>query len=128
MPAVVLDSSAVIALLRNEPGAELVATHIADAVISAVNLHEVAKKLFEAGFDAAAVRDTIGALELEVRPHDAEDAYLAASLTTSTKRLGRGPGDRSCMALAVGLGVPALTTDRDWAKLDIPGLTVQLIR
>lgn len=125
MPAVVLDSSAVIALLRDEPG--VVAMHMADAVVSAV-WHEVAKKLFEAGFDAPAVRTTLEALELEVRAHDVEDAYLAASLAPATKRLERGLGDRACMALSIRLEAPALTTDRGWGRLDIPGLKVRLIR
>jgi ribonuclease VapC len=128
MSAVVLDSSAVIALLRSEPGAELIADHIADAVISAVNLHKVATKLFEAGFDASAVRETLDALNLEVEAHDAEDAYLAASLAPATKRFGRGLGDRACMALAIRLGVSALTTDREWAKARGPGLDGTVVR
>jgi ribonuclease VapC len=124
----VLDSSAVIALLRAEPGAERVAGFMADAVISAVNLQEIAKHLIEAGFSADAARETLDALGLDVHPHETEDAYLAASLVEVTRRRGSGLGDRSCMALAIRLRAPALTTDRAWAELALPGLEVVLLR
>ncbi len=124
----VLDSSALIALFRSEPGAGLVEQHLREAVISAVNIQETAKKMMEAGATEQEARAAIGALELDIRPHETEDAYLAASLAPATRRHGSGLGDRSCMALAIRLGVPALTTDRSWSKLDIPGLKVTLVR
>jgi PIN domain nuclease of toxin-antitoxin system len=42
---VVLDSSAVIALIKREAGAELVIQHLGTALISSVNLIEVANYL-----------------------------------------------------------------------------------
>jgi ribonuclease VapC len=126
--SVVVDSSAVIALLRDEPGAEIVASHLDDAAISAVNLQEVAKKLLEAGFEDNGVRETLDALNLEIHAHDAEDAYLAASLLSATRRYGRGLGDRSCIALALKLDVPAITTDRSWSELELPGLRLIMAR
>jgi len=126
--AVVLDASAVIALLREEPGAETVARHAGDAAISAVNLQEIAKELLITGIPMPVVRQMLAELHLDVRAHAQEDAFEAAELAQATQKYGRGLGDRSCMALAVQLGVPALTTDRAWAKLDIPGLEVQLAR
>ena len=125
---VVLDSSALIAFFKEEPGAEFVEKHIADATISAVNIQEVAKKMLDAGASSTDVRAAIGKLQLDIRSHDAEDALLAASLAPATREFGRGLGDRSCMALAIRLGVPAITTDRMWARLDIPGLEVILAR
>lgn len=123
-----LDSSAVIALLRDEPGAELVESRLQEAVISAVNVHEIAKNMLDAGASDSEIRETISKLNLEIRAHEAEDAFMAASLAPATRKFGSGLGDRSCMALAIRLGVPALTTDRAWAKLDIPGLEVLLAR
>ena len=41
MTEVVLDASALLALLQEEPGSALVENHLADAVISAVNVSEV---------------------------------------------------------------------------------------
>jgi len=124
----VLDSSAVIAALRGEPGGELAASFFGQSSISAVNLQEVGKWLFDSGVTERGVRSALDSLNIEVRPHEREDAYFAASLIPHTKRFGRGLGDRSCMALAIRLGVPALTTDREWIKVEVPGLEVELIR
>ncbi len=123
-----LDSSAVIASLRGEPGGDRVAAVFGRSAISAINLQEVAKWLWQSGVDDKGVKTALDALDVAVHPHDREDAYLAASLIRHTKQFGSGLGDRSCMALAIRLGVPALTTDRDWAKLSVPGLTVEVIR
>lgn len=125
---VVFDSSAIIALFNKEPGAAFVAGHLLDAVISAVNLQEIAKKMLDAGYREPAVREAVQGLGLRISDHDIEDAYLAASLAPATRKFGRGLGDRSCMALAIRLGVPAITTDRMWAQLEIPGLEVILAR
>lgn len=45
----VLDASALLALINSEPGAETVAAALADATIGAVNLAEVVTKLIELG-------------------------------------------------------------------------------
>jgi ribonuclease VapC len=128
MAEVVLDSSAVIALLRGEPGSDLVMNYVDRAVISAVNLQEVAKKYVDAGIAIPQIRELLDTLHLDVRSHTAADALAAAALAGATRVHGRGLGDRSCMALAIKLGIPAVTTDRAWAKLEIPGLRVMLAR
>lgn len=127
-PAVVFDSSAVIALLREEPGADVVAGFLGRAVISAVNLQELAKFLFLRGLTAGATQKLISELRLDIRSYNEADALAAAELIHATRIFGSGLGDRSCMALAISLGVSALTTDREWKKVNIPGLTVHLIR
>ena len=47
----VLDASAVLALIHDEPGSELVAKHIEGALLSTANLAEVVGKLVDAGLD-----------------------------------------------------------------------------
>ncbi len=101
---------------------------MSDAAISAVNLQEVAKRLIGAGFTTHAARQTVDALDLDVFEHGTDDAYLAAGLVPATRRHGSGLGDRSCLALAIRLGAPAVTTDRAWSKLDLTGLTVVVVR
>lgn len=128
MATIVLDASAVIALLREEPGAETVAQHAGDAAISAVNWQEIAKELLITGIPMPAIKQMLTELHLDVRAHTEADAFDAAKLAQVTQKYGRGLGDRSCMALAMQLGVPALTTDRAWAKLEIPGLEIRLAR
>ena len=113
-----------IALLRNEPGAELIAPYVGDALISTVTLQEVVKALLVRGFTPELARAMIEALHLEPRAHTVVDAYAAAELYQATKAQGRGLGDRTCMALAIAAGLPAITTDRQWSALAIPGLDV----
>lgn len=128
MAAVVLDASAVLALLRDEAGGDKVAPYVGSAAISAVNLQEVAKELLLSGLDEPIIREIIDELRLDVRAHDAEAAYAAAALHEQTREYGRGLGDRSCMALAVSLGVPAITTDREWRKVKVKGLKLEVLR
>lgn len=128
MTSVVMDASAVLALVRDEPGADKVGPHVGRAAISAVNLQEVIKELLLSGLDATTIRELLDELRLDVRPHDVEAAYAAAGLHAQTKEFGRGLGDRSCLALALQLGVPALTADREWKKVKVRGLKVENIR
>lgn len=128
MTSVVMDASAVLALVRDEPGADKVASHVGRAAISAVNLQEVIKELSLSGLDVETIRELLDELRLDVRAHDVEAAYLAAGLHIQTKEFSRGLGDRSCLALAMQLGVPALTADREWKKVKVKGLKVEHIR
>lgn len=128
MASVVLDASAVLALVRDEPGADKVAPHIGRAAISAVNLQEIIKELLLSGIDEPTVRELLDELRLDVRVHDTEAAYAAAALHAQTRQYGRGLGDRSCLALAVQLGVPALTADREWKKVEVKNLKLEHIR
>ncbi|KQM63589.1 MULTISPECIES: type II toxin-antitoxin system VapC family toxin [unclassified Sphingomonas] len=128
MTSAVLDASAVLALIRDEPGADKVAPHIGRAAISAVNLQEVVKELLLSGLDEATIRELLGELRLDVRAHDTDAAYAAAALHVQTREVGHGLGDRSCLALAMQLGIPALTADREWKKVRVRNLKVEHIR
>ena len=128
MTSVVLDASAVLALVRDEAGADKVSLHIGRAAISAVNLQEVIKELLLSGLDQLTIRELLDELRLDVRAHDSEAAYAAAGLHAQTREFGRGLGDRSCLALAMQLSVPALTADREWKKVKVKGLKVEHIR
>lgn len=127
MASVVFDASAVLALLRDEPGADVVASFAGDGMISAVNLQEVIKELVRRGIPVEAALDMLDALHLDVRPHGRDDAVAAAALYPATREYGSGLGDRSCMALAIAAKLPALTADRAWAGIDVPELRIKLI-
>ena len=127
MPEVVIDASALLALLNAEPGANVVAEALPGGVISAVNLSEVVAKLSEAGMPEKAIRQALQSLGLEIVPFDEEQSYQAGLLRTSTQDMGISLGDRACLSLAKMLGVVALTADRAWAGLSI-GATVKVIR
>ena len=127
MAEVVLDASALLALLNAEPGAELVAEALPGAAISAVNLSEVVAKLSDAGMPERAIRQALQPLGLDIVPFDEEQAYEAGLLRIPTKDAGLSLGDRGCLTLARRLNLPALTADRTWLELSIRA-TINVIR
>src|SRR5438552_434994 len=123
----VLDSSAVLALLHDEPGAGIVATAMHDSLISAVNWGEVAQKTLARGADSATVRASLEGLGLVIVPFDAQAADGAADLWAVTSRAGLSLADRACLQLARSRGANALTGDRAWSDLHI-GVDIRLFR
>ncbi len=127
MNSVVLDASAIIAFLRQEPGAAIVGEYLTDGMASAVNIAEVGTRLSDLDMGGAQIRRSISVLGLEIKPFDLEAAYAVAVMRAKTRNKGLSLGDRACLALANQLGIPALTADRVWAELDID-VDIQLIR
>ena len=127
MSEVVLDASALLALLNREPGEEEIEKTIPGAAIGAVNLSEVVAKLAERGMPEEAIRLALSGVQLDVTPFDGPLAYRAGLLRISTRSLGLSFGDRACLALGLQLGVPVMTTDRRWKELGV-GVEVRAIR
>lgn len=128
MSKVVLDASAVLAIINKEPGAEVVEQYLDDAAISSANLSEIVAKLVEKGLSEALIRELVEELELEVVDVDEAQAIAAGILRLTTKPLGLSLGDRLCIALGKRLDKPIITTDRQWEKLDVDGVEVRLAR
>ncbi len=122
-----LDASALLALLNGERGADIVTDALPGALVSAVNLAEVAGKLRRAGMPEPAVRTALDGLSLEVRPFDAEQACVAGFLQEHSGKYGLSLGDRACLGLSRVLGIPAVTADKAWVKL-APRGSVKVIR
>lgn len=97
------------------------------SVLGAVNLAEVATRLLDLGVSAADIDGLPERLRCEVVPFDEDLALSAGLLRVQTRHLGLSVGDRACLALAQREGLPVLTGDRAWAKLDV-GVEVVLIR
>ena len=127
MARVVLDSSAVLAVLQLEKGADVVMDNLKEAAISAINLTEVATKLVDKGHTIAEARRTIAMLGMDVEPVDERQAYAAAALRAETKAKGLSVGDRHCLALGAKLGATILTADRNWKLVKI-GIDIKMIR
>lgn len=124
---IVLDASAVLAVINREPGAELVVSALEFASISAVNYAEVASKLIERGFSFDAARMSIEQIGINVVVYDDEQAIRTGELRRATKQRGLSLADRACLALAEREKAPVLTADRQWAALDLE-IDIRLIR
>ncbi|AHJ29435.1 type II toxin-antitoxin system VapC family toxin [Nodularia spumigena CS-584] len=127
MSEVVVDASAILALLNQETGSEEISQFIDNAAISAVNLSEVIAKLAEAGIPAEDIRQILGNLNLEVIPFNEEQAFKAGMMRPATKSIGLSFGDRACLALGIFLNQPVLTTDRLWGSLSV-GIEIRVVR
>lgn len=123
----VLDSSAVLAVVLNEPGANLVKTGVKGVGISAVNLTEVISKLCDQLFNKEQIGLIVGGLDLEVAPFDESQAIAAGHLRAATRHKGLSLGDRACLALAIREKATVLTADRRWSNLDL-GIEIKVIR
>jgi len=122
----VLDSSAVLALLLAEPGADKVQAALPGALLSTVNLAEIVTKLCERGMPAREARAAIEAIGPEIVDFGVDQACLCGELRKSTRAAGLSLGDRACLALAQQQNLPAITADAAWGSL--PGFNVIVIR
>jgi ribonuclease VapC len=128
LSSVVLDASAVLALLLEEPGAEKLTDEIIhNAVVSTVNLAEVQTKLVLRGYDPdeawVDALDQVTAAE----PFTAEQSKIAGTLAKRTQPFGLSLGDRSCLALAIALQAEVYTTEKLWKNLKL-GVPIHVIR
>ena len=129
MTAAILDASAVIALIMEEPGAEAVEAVVADAAMTTVNLAEAVGYFARNGAPEAEIREWLGALEVEIVPLDTELAYAAGLLLPGTRRAGLSLGDRACLALARQRSAKAVTTDSAWSRVaSTVGVEIEVIR
>ena len=128
MNEVVLDASAILAIVFQERGAEMLTVEIMkDAVISTVNLAEVQSKLVKKGYDPEeAWEDATSLVSAAVR-FTSEQAKIAGSLIAQTEKVGLSLGDRSCLALAIALKAPDNTTEQVWRELKV-GIPIHVIR
>lgn len=127
MSEVVLDASAVLALLNQETGSEEILQLIDNAAISTVNLSEVIAKLAEAGIPEDDIKQILFHLNLEVILFNEEQALKAGMMRPETKSIGLSFGDRACLALGIVLNQPVITTDRLWSNLSL-GIEIRVVR
>ena len=125
--AYLLDASAALAIIYDEPGAGRVAEVLPEACISSVNLSEVVAKLHDRNVSERNIELNLNDLDLDVLAFDDRLALLAGNLRPLTRHLGLSLGDRACLATAQASSLTVLTADRAWAELEL-GIQVELVR
>ena len=124
----VLDSSAILAFLNEEPGGDRVEEILCeDAVVSTVNQSEIFSKLLESGVPESDINSIFRDLELIIFDFNEPLAWETAYLRSISRNIGLSLGDRACLGLAKQLQLPAVTADRIWASLNI-GIEIEVIR
>lgn len=125
--AYLLDASAVLALVHQEPGQEVVKPILDEAVISSVNWSEVLQKLDRAGLDTQKIAGLLQSLGLHVVPFTESQAQRAATLWQQAKPLGLSLADRACLACGEDLALTIMTADKVWKNVDLT-VDVRVIR
>lgn len=111
----VFDSSALLAFVLAEPGAEVVHRELAvGGRCGAANWSEVAQKIGQHGASWFLVRSLLLAFPLEIEPVTAADAERAAALWAPGSALSLS--DRLCLALGERLDAVVWTADTAWGS------------
>ena len=112
-----LDTSAMIALLKKEPGYEILEEVIARSAMSAVNLSELVAVLSRNHIKEDEIDEIINDIVPEVIPFSEEIATQTGKLIKHTRDLGLSLGDRACIASGIFHNMTIYTTDKAWIKL-----------
>ncbi len=130
--SVVLDASALLALMLAESGANIVEPLVERALISSVNLSETIARLVDLSLDDDEIEEMLTfCFKAGLTVHSFEEGHAkeAGCLRRLTKSAGLSLGDRACLNLAKRCEMTAVTADKSWAKLaDKLGVPVMLIR
>lgn len=124
---IVLDSSAILAVLLAEPGAHNVVASFHDGVLSTVSLAEILSKAERKGIDSEEAYARILAYGLRIVPVEEQHARIAAKISLAPRELDLSLGDRLCIALAVALNCALLTSDRGMLRLPV-GIPIRSFR
>lgn len=128
MNRIVLDASALLVVLNDEPGAEMLTPQLLhSASCSTVNLAEVQSKLVNHGIDPVEAWEAALSPIAEAVPFTEEQAKIAGSLVVQTRSLGLSLGDRACLALGIATKAPVYTADRMWKNLKL-GIRIHVVR
>ena len=123
-----LDTSALIALLKKESGYEVIENVIASGAISSVNLSELVAVLTRSGVSEQDIDEIISDLVPEIVPFCEAISIRTGKLAKLTQNYGLSLGDRACIALGITLGLPIYTADKVWAELKLENADIRLIR
>ncbi len=113
---VVFDTSAFLAIIKNEHGADVVAKHLAHAYMSTVNVAEVVTYLTRNGYiDIDKILQIVNLVK--IINFDQDMAIKSGTMISVTKKFGLSLGDRVCLATAKSLKAVVYTADKKWSEI-----------
>jgi ribonuclease VapC len=124
---IVFDASAILAAIFGEDGGQKVQEITTKCLLSTVNLEEIRTRLFDRGHDALDIAAYLRLFNLEVVDFTYAQSVESSNLRALTRSAGLSLGDRACLALAKERNAVAVTTDKQWGKVEIP-VRVKVIR
>lgn len=124
---VLVDASAVLAVMFRERGAESVAPFLSSAIATNVVMMEILSKMAQKGMTVVEARYEVEDSGLRWRTLGPDSATLAADYLLRFRTMGISLADATCLAMGDILRVPILTADKDWAKLGL-ALDIRVIR
>mgnify|MGYP002379139680 CR=1 FL=1 len=128
MSKIILDASALLALIKNEPGASTVEDLLGQIVMSTLSLSEAATTLLQSDMTLPECEDCLLPLVSQLIPLDTSHALLTANLTKQLKGKDLSLAARACLALGMKMGLPIYTADQRWADLGLTNVDVRLIQ
>jgi PIN domain nuclease of toxin-antitoxin system len=125
---VVLDASALLALIQEETGAEIIKPLLKFSVMSVVNVTETLSVLQRTNISPEEGLTLITDIVTTIVPFDLEQAEQVAKLHPLVQPQGLSLADRACIALGIRLQIPIYTADRIWDELKLDNIDIRLIR
>ena len=101
---VILDASALLAYLRQEPGGEMVDGVLAESVMSSVNWAEVVQKSISAGVEVEGMLEDLQALGMKVEPFLPVDGAMVGTAVGTNAAAGVVAGRSHLPELGVAFG------------------------
>jgi len=124
---IVLDASAILALIQEEPGAEIIRPLLSQSMMSTVNVAESLTSLQKVDIGPEEGIEYMSLLINEIVSFDLDQAVEVAILYPKVKHKGLSLGDRACLTLGKKYHATIYTADKAWKNID-PELDIQLIR
>ena len=118
MKPIIADTSAVIAYLNFETGADEVRQRLARIRITMVNVAEIVAVVSRHQVTRAWIEERIFRVFSDLLPFDREHAYLCGALEPATRPKGLSLGDRACLAAGILHSWPVLTAESRWTEID----------
>lgn len=125
---VVLDASALLALIQEERGAEIIKPLLKSSIMSVINVTETLSVLQKTNIPPQEGLALIADIVSTIVSFDLEQAEEVARLHPLVKTQGLSLADRACITLGMKLQLPIYTADKVWSNLQLDNANIKLIR